>query len=205
MRELGIPFEEVMVRFDSFEDDGVFKTTMKRLYPSASVPVLEDKEIVIADTLAITEYLAETFPDAGIWPIEANSRHQARVMVAVMHSGFGGMRNHCPMNIEADLPEVGIRLMREEEELKRDLNCLHGVLEPHLQGADGFLFGAYSAADAFYAPIMSRLKTYQLPLSSSLEIYRDQILATSSMMAWTKDALAEEDFLDFEEPYRKSR
>jgi glutathione S-transferase len=205
MRELGIPFEEVLVRFDSFEDKSVFKTTMRRLYPAASVPVLEDKGVVIADTLAITEYLAEIFPDAGVWPAEAKSRYQARVLVAVMHSGFSDLRNHCPMNVEADLPEVGARLMREEEGLKRDLECLHDVLKPHLQGDEGFLFGAYSAADAFYAPIMSRLKTYQLPLPSSLEIYRDHILASSSMMAWTKDALAEEDFLDFEEPYRKSR
>jgi glutathione S-transferase len=205
MRELAIPFEETIVRFDSFDDDSTFKAAMRSLHPTASVPVLEDKGLVIADTLAITEYLGETFPDAGVWPNQAKSRHQARVLVAVMHSGFGALRGHCPMNIEADLPEVGARLLREEDGLKRDLDCLHQVLEPQLQGGKKFLFGDYSAADAFYAPVMSRLKTYHLPLSEKLEAYSERIHATSSMTAWIEDALAEEDFLDFDEPYRESR
>lgn len=204
MRELGIPFEDIMVRFDGFDDDSLFKTTMSRLHPTASVPVLEHDGVIIADTLAITEYLAELYPEGGVWPEATHERHQARMLAAIMHSGFGAIRQHCPMNIEADLRHVGAMLMDREDELKHDLDRLHAVLEPYLAD-DGFLFGAYSAADAFYAPVMSRLKTYNLPISATLAAYRDRIVTTASFQAWQDDALAEQDFLDFEEPYRDGR
>ena len=204
MHELDIPFKEIKVRFDGFSDDSVFKTTMRKLHPSATVPLLAHNSAIIPDTLAITEYLAEQYPDHNIWPTDAAARHQARVLAAMMHSGFGALRQHCIMNIEADLPEIGALLMRDRADLRADLDKLHELLEPHISD-DGFLFGAYCAADAFYAPVMSRLKTYHLPLSPKLADYRDRIIKSASFKAWTDDALAENDFLDFEEPYRTKR
>ena len=177
---------------------------MAALHPTATVPILVDGDQIIADTLAITEYLHEAFPDKALWPADPASRHQARVLASVMHSGFGALRHHCIMNIEADLPEIGARLMREEKSLYIDLARLHDLLTPHFK-SDGFLFGDFSAADAFYAPVMSRLKTYHLPLSEEMAAYRDRVLQTGAMQAWIKDALLEQDVLPFEEPYRTSR
>ena len=204
MRALEIPFEEVKIRFDSFDADSNFKKTMGTLHPAASVPVLVDGQAVVPDTLAITEYLAERFPDHNVWPAHPAERHQARVLAAIMHSGFGALRHHCIMNIEADLPEIGAKLLKEEPDLIDDLAKLEALLAPHLQGHH-YLFGEFSAADAFYAPVMSRLKTYDLPLSPALLAYRNRVLETPAMQAWIADALAEQDFLPFEEPYRQSR
>ena len=204
MKVLDIPFEEIKIRFDGFEPDSHFKKTMAALHPTATVPILVDDDQIIADTLAITEYLHEAFPDKAVWPADPASRHQARVLASVMHSGFGALRHHCIMNIEADLPEIGARLMREEKSLYIDLARLHDLLTPHLK-SDRFLFGDFSAADAFYAPVMSRLKTYHLPLSEEMAAYRDCVLQTGAMQAWINDALLEQDFLPFEEPYRTSR
>ncbi len=205
MRALGIPFEEVMVRFDGFDDDSMFKTTMSGLHPAASVPMLEDNGVVIADTMAITEYLAETYPDMGVWPADAAARHQARVLAAVMHSGFHAIRTHCIMNIEADLPDIGAKLMRDQPALTGELARLETLLGPHIIEGGDFLFGAFSAADAFYAPVMSRLTTYHLPISDALDAYRQRVLASPAIQDWVTDALAEQDFLDFEEPYRTTR
>ena len=193
MRALDIPFEEVKIRFDGFDTDSHFKKTMRALHPTASVPVLVDGEMVVADTLAITEYLAEQFPDYGVWPSNSADRHQARVLAAIMHSGFGALRHHCIMNIEADLPQIGAKLIKDEPDLTEDLAKLEALLGPYLKD-DGYLFGAFSAADAFYTPVMSRLKTYDLPLSSELLAYRDRVLATPAMQEWIADALAEQTF-----------
>ena len=204
MRALDIPFQEVKIRFDSLDADSNFKKTMRALHPTANVPVLVDGDVVIADTLAITEYLAETFNDHGVWPADAAARHQARVLAAIMHSGFGALRHHCIMNIEADLPEIGAKLLKEEPDLTEDLAKLEALLGQYLKDG-GYLFGAFSAADAFYAPVMSRLKTYDLLLSPALLAYRNRVLETPAMQEWIADALAEQDFLPFEEPYRQSR
>ena len=105
LRQLGIPFEEMKVRFDSFAPDSHFKQTMLGLTPTGKVPLLVDDGLAIWDTLAITEYLAERFPQAGVWPTPVADRARARSLCAEMHSGFTALRSHCPMNVEAHLPE----------------------------------------------------------------------------------------------------
>ena len=107
LKQFGIPFEEVMVRFDSFEAGSKFKATIGALSPVCKVPVLVDEGLVIWDSLAIAEYLAEKFPQHALWPRDTRQRARARSLVAEMHSGFGALRNHCPQNLEASLPEVG--------------------------------------------------------------------------------------------------
>src|SRR3982751_2807606 len=158
MKQTGIAFEEVMVRFDSFAEGSAFKNTIGSLNPVAKVPVLVDGDLVVWDTLAIVEYLAETFPDKALWPRAVAPRARARSICAELHSGFGGLRGRCPMNHEASLPEVGERLLREHADLRADLNRVvqmwTDLLEEH---HDPMLFGEFGIADAFFAPICTRI------------------------------------------------
>jgi glutathione S-transferase len=105
MRQAGIAFEEVMLRFDSFDEQSAFKQRARALSPSGRVPVLMDEGMAIWDSLAICEYLAEKFPEKHLWPTLALNRARARSLCAEMHSGFGALRSLCPMNIEAQLPD----------------------------------------------------------------------------------------------------
>src|SRR5689334_21173688 len=97
LRQAGIPFEEVMVRFDDFGDGSQFKKTVGAVSPAGRVPVLTDGEVVVWDTLAIAEYVAEKFPDRQLWPRDPKARAHARSVCAEMHSGFSALRTHCPM------------------------------------------------------------------------------------------------------------
>ncbi|MEY2617333.1 MAG: hypothetical protein RL522_335 [Pseudomonadota bacterium] len=207
MRQAGIPFEEVMVRFDSFDAKSTFKTTLSTVTPTGKVPVLADGDLMVWDTLSIAEYLAERFPQHALWPANAKARARARSICAEMHAGFGALRSHCPMNIEASLPEVGERIWREQAGVRADVERLTamwtGLLAQHPQG--GFLFGEFCIADAYYAPVCMRLATYALPVSPAVAAYAQRVRALPGVQAWIEGALAERDFLDFEEPYRTSR
>lgn len=206
LKQFGIPFEEVLVRFDSFEDGSKFKTTIGALSPVCKVPVLVDDGLVIWDSLAIAEYVAEKFPHHALWPRDARQRARARSLVAEMHSGFGALRNHCPQNLEASLPDVGQRVLAEQPALRADLARLATFLGEALQASGGpFLFGEFTVADAFYAPVAGRVRTYGLPLPEAAAAWVDQVLAAPGVAAWIRDALQEKEYLDFEEPYRKSR
>src|SRR6218665_3184637 len=103
LRRAGIAFDEVRVRFDSFEADSEFKRAIGAVNPTGKVPVLVDGDLVVWDTLAIAEYVAETHPDKQLWPADAKARARARSICAEMHSGFTALRSHCPMNVEAQL------------------------------------------------------------------------------------------------------
>lgn len=205
MHALGIPFDEVMVRFDSFDAGSSFKRTMAALTPTGRVPVLVDDGLVIWDTLAITEYLAERFPDHGVWPADARRRARARSLVCEMHAGFGALRSHFPVNIEAHLPEVGARVMAEEPAVAADVARIEAMwCEALADGGGPFLFGAFSAADAFYAPVATRLRTYGVRIAPAAQAYIDRLYALPAMRRWIDEALAERDFLPFEEPYRRA-
>ena len=203
MRATGIDFDEVWVPFDGFEPSSQFKQTMAAIHPSATVPVLDDNGVIIGDSLAITEYLADHYPDAGIWPVDRIDRAYARHVASVMHAGFSSLRGLCLMNIGADLIMVGAQLSADHPDLRADLDRLDAVLSPYLKTKkDGYLFGDFSAADAFYAPVMTRIKTYGLAVSDAMQAYQARVLSHPAVMAWVNDALAENIFLDFEEPYR---
>jgi glutathione S-transferase len=207
MRQAGIPFEEVMVRFDSFEPDSAFKQGLTGISPTGKVPVLEDQRdptpLRIWDTLAIAEYLADQHPDLGLWPTDHRTRGVARSICADMHSGFTALRSHCPMNIEAQLPQVGALVWRDQAAVRNDVKRLSALWE-HLLDTHGgpMLLGAFSIADAYFAPVCMRLLTYQLPVSPAVSGYIQRVAALPGVQAWIQDALAEHDFLDFEEPYR---
>ncbi|WP_457335302.1 glutathione S-transferase family protein [Rhizobacter sp. P5_C2] len=206
LKQAGIPFDEVMVRFDSFEPDSKFKTELARHSPTGRVPLLVDDGFAVWDTLAIAEYLAERFPAKQLWPADAKSRARARSVCAEMHSGFGALRSHCPMNVEAVLPEVGERLLREQPAVRTDLDRLVQMWGELLEQHGGpLLFGGFTIADAYFAPVVMRLLTYRLPLPPQIAAYVQRVRALPAVDAWCRDALAEQDFLPFEEPYRSAR
>ena len=206
LRQFGIPFDEVMVRFDSFDASSVFKTTLASLSPTGKVPLLVDEGLVVWDTLAIAEYLAERHPERALWPRDARQRARARSLCAEMHAGFTGLRSRCPMNIEASLPEVGAQVLAEHPAVQADLDRLQAMWTDALATSGGpFLFGTFSVADAYFAPVVARLRTYALPVSPVVADWMAQVWAAPGVAAWVADALAEQDFLDFEEPYRKAR
>ena len=203
MRQTGIAFQEVMLRFDSFETGSTFKAGLKDITPVGKVPVLTDQGFAVWDTLAIAEYLAEQFPEKNLWPSDPQARARARSICAEMHSGFAGLRSACPMNIEAHLPEVGALALRDQPAVRADLQRIialwSGLLAQH-QGP--MLMGAFSIVDAYFAPMVMRLVTYALPVPDDVKAYMDRLCALPGVRAWTDGALAEKDFIDFEEPFR---
>lgn len=206
MRQSGISFEEVTLRFDSFAPNSSFKLQTLALAPTGKVPLLADESLVIWDSLAICEYLAERFPDKHLWPQTVAQRARARSLVAQMHSGFGALRSFCPMNIEAQLQETGARLWAEHADLRSDVQQLEELWTPLLTAASGpMLFGQFSIADAFFAPVCMRLNSYGLPTSTVVRDYVQRVTQLPSTQEWIHAALAEQDFLQFEEPYRQHR
>lgn len=206
LRQAGIAFEEVKVRFDGFDASSSFKQTVGTVTPVGKVPVLVHNGLAVWDTLAIAEYLAEQFPGHQLWPAERSARARARSICAEMHSGFAALRSACPMNIEAHLPEVGALALRDKPGVRADLariiSMWHELLDTH---KGPMLMGDFSVADAFYAPVVMRLKTYALPVPADVQAYMDRVCALPGVKAWVEDALAEQDFRDFEEPYRLQR
>jgi len=206
MKQAGIAFEERLVRFDAFETGSVFKNEMARHTPTGRVPVLVDDGFPIWDTLAIAEYLAEKFPQHRLWPAETRARARARSVVAEMHSGFGALRSAFPMNIEARLPEIGARVLAEQPAVRDDLARIGQMWSELLETHGGpLLFGAFGIADAFFAPVAMRARTYGLPLPAPAAAYAERLRALPGVAAWIADALAEQDFVPFDEPYRTSR
>jgi len=207
LTEFEIPFEEVLARFDSFAPDSRFKATVAALSPAGKVPILvEDDGFAVWDTLAIAEYLAEANPGKPLWPRDARLRARARSVCAEMHSGFGALRGAFGMNIEASLPEVGARVLADNAAARADLARMNELWTDALAQSGGpFLFGAYSIADAYFAPVAMRMRTYALPVPPVVADYVDRLVATQGVAAWIADALREKEFLPFEEDYRTSR
>lgn len=231
LKQAGIPFEEVKIRFDSFDRDSEFKDRVLKVNPAGRVPCLVDDGFAVWDSLAIAEYLAEKFPDKKLWPQDTKARARARTVCAEMHSGFSALRSHCPMNIEAALPQIGALVWRDRPEVRTDVQRIVAMwtelLEQHKglsaagpsQGTNApsggreakpsvgahFLFGEFSIADAYFAPVCFRIKNYALPVPGHITDYIRRVCALSSVKAWVEDALAEKDFVEFDEPYRTSR
>jgi len=204
LTQAGIPFEEVMVRFDSFNADSSFKKQLQGATPTGKVPLLQDGDLAVWDTLAIAEYIAEQYPDKQLWPTDKAARARARSICAEMHSGFTALRGNCPMNIEADLAQTGALIWRDKPAVRADVQRLVEMWTELLaQHVGPLLFGSrFTVADAYFAPVCMRLKTYALPVPAAITAYVERVCALPGVQAWINQALAEKDFLDFEEPYR---
>jgi len=203
LTQTGIAFEEIVLRFDSFDAGSEFKESIRHLSPVGKVPVLDDGGLRVWDTLAIAEYLAERFPDKHLWPQDVAARARARSVCADMHSGFGALRSACPMNIEAPLADTGRLIWRDQPAVRADVARLVAMWRELLAAHQGpLLFGEFSIADAFFAPVGMRLITYALPVPDDIAAYLERLSALPGVKAWVDGALTEHDFRDFEEPYR---
>ncbi len=199
LRAAGIPFTEQKLGFFTEE----FSRRVGAVSPAGLVPVLLDGEFAIWDTLAICEYLAERHPEARLWPQDVRARARARSLAAQMHSGFGAMRQALPMNVEAQLPDIDVPAAAQQDIARlqaiwRDTRAEFGQGGP-------FLFGQFSIADAFFAPVVSRFTTYGIEATGAVRDYMDAVLALPAMQEWIRDALAEATFVPEDEPYRKHR
>ena len=199
MTEAGIPFAERLVKFDS-ED---WTANIALLSPTRLVPVLWEGEpgegFATFDTLAILERLHELHPDAAIWPSAPVARARARSLAADFHAGYHALRNAMPMNIRSRHPGKGMT-----PEARNDIDRLAASWRATRQqfGKGGsFLFGAYSAADAYFTPVVSRFATYAVELDADTRAYQQALLSTPGMKAWTAAALQESEFVPMDEPY----
>ena len=185
MRHAGLDFEEVVVPLDQPE-------TRERLLqesPSGLVPVLREDDLVVWDTLAICERTAELAPAAGLWPRDAAARAVARSVAAEMHSGFFALRSECPMNIRrrsAYAPSPAV-----EKDVARITTVWHDCRARFGSGGP-FLFGAFTNADAMYAPVCTRFRTYGLPEDDVAKAYIDAVHAHPAMRDWIEAAREEE-------------
>ncbi|CAG75691.1 putative glutathione S-transferase [Pectobacterium atrosepticum SCRI1043] len=182
LKTLSIPFEEKQVVFAP----GMAQPAFKAFSPTAKVPCLIDGETTVWDSLAITEYLAEQHP--GIWPADTNTRAWARCAAAEMHSGFTALRNICAMSCG-----VRVKLNEISPDLSSDITRISELwLEGLTRFGGPFLAGkAFSAVDAFFAPVVFRIKTYQLSVSPEAAAYCERLLALPAMQQWLEEALAE--------------
>ena len=185
LKQAGIPFEEIVI---PMYVEGS-KEKMLAQSPAGKVPVLKHGEITVWDSLAIIEYAAETFPEAGLWPKDRAARALARSISAEMHSGFVPLRKHYTMNVRRQYSafpreaEADANVARIEE-LWADARRRFGQGGP-------FLFGAFSGADAMYAPVVTRFKTYEIEVSPESRAYMDAVLALPAMREWYADSAAE--------------
>jgi glutathione S-transferase len=197
LRQAEIPFEEERLGFNAPD----FAEQARRYSPTGRVPVLIDGDVVVWDSLAIAEYVAERFPEKALWPEDRAARARARSVCAEMHAGFQDMRSRLPMNCEAHFPapplDVGVR---------RDIARVVDIwLERERFSAGGpFLFGRFSVADAFYAPVAIRFAGFNVPLPPVAAAYRDTLLGLPAMQAWIAAGKAENDFVEKDEPYREA-
>jgi glutathione S-transferase len=207
LQQAGIPFEEKLVKFDSFGDpDSAFGRTIRQVTPAGRVPALVDGDLVVWDSLAIAEYVAEKFPDKQLWPQDAKQRARARSICAEMHSGFTGLRTACPMNIEASLPEAGAIAWRDRPAVRDDTQRIVQMWGELLEQHKGpMLFGEFTIADAFFAPVCMRIKNYALPVPGRITDYIRRVCALPGVKAWIAGALEEKSFVVQDEPYRTKR
>jgi glutathione S-transferase len=179
-----IPFTEVRILLDQPET----ANNIAHYSASGRVPVLLAGEMTIWDSLAICEYLAEQFQEKHLWPQDVAARAMARAVVAEMHSGFADLRSAMPMNIKARLPGRG-RTHGAQADIARVIEIWEECLSRF--GHHNFLFGDFSIADAFYAPVVMRFRTYGVTLAPALQAYCDRMLAHPAVARWVEEAMKE--------------
>lgn len=174
----------------SLRDDGLSER-LHHYSQSNKVPVLIDGDLTVWDTLAICEYISETYLDSKGWPLDKNQRALARATTAEMHSGFLNIRNEMPMNVKAR------RKIDLSDAAKIEIGHMDDIWAMHADGA--FLFGDYGIVDCFFTPVASRFKTYGTKLSPKAQAYADRLLTHPAMQKWTEAALLETEILPVDE------
>jgi len=185
MRNAGIDFEEeVIPLYEPGSADRILAYS-----PTGKVPVLLDGEMVIWESLAILDHLAEKFPKAALWPADPKARAHARAISSEMHAGFMNLRRHCPMNMRRERRERELTAevaadIRRIEQIWTDCRARFG-------GEGPFLFGAFGAADAMYAPIVSRFASYDIGVGAAAEAYMTAVMALPAWIEWRDAGIAE--------------
>ena len=187
LRASNIPFEEVWIPL--YTDDPADKQKILSFSKAGKVPSLIDGDLTVWDSLAIIEYLAERFPDAKLWPDDRAARAHARSISAEMHSGFMALRNECGMNLHRPVAAIALSAdakanIARVEEIWTDCRKRYGKGGP-------FLFGAFGAADAMYAPVVHRFHTYAIEVGAEAKAYMHTMMALPAFQEWTKAGLAE--------------
>jgi glutathione S-transferase len=186
LKEAGLAFDEVLIPLDALNT----RTEVLRVSPSGRVPALKHGELTIWDSLAIVEYLAELCPERRLWPEDQAARAVARSISAEMHSSFAGLRAHLPMNIRSSFPNRGVT-----PEVQADINRITGIWREQrrklAEDAGPFLFGPFTVADAMFAPVVSRFRTYRVELDELCQSYADAVWTLPSYKEW-QDAAGHE-------------
>ncbi|MFL5067398.1 MAG: glutathione S-transferase family protein [Xanthobacteraceae bacterium] len=194
MKAAGIAFTDRVISLN----DPEFKATLAKVTPAGKVPVLVDGDVHVWESLAILEYVAEKFPAAALWPTDAAARAHARAIAAEMHAGFVPLRRHCPMNFwrpvkRRDLTaEVAANVAR--------IDAMWSECRARLGAGGPFLFGRFSAADAMYAPVVSRFQTYDVQVGPVSRNYMDAVMALPAWAEWRDAAVKEPWVLAEDEP-----
>ncbi len=194
MKVAGIPFVERVISLD----DPQFKRIVMAISPAGKVPALADGEVHVWESLAILEYLAEKFPEANLWPTQPQARAHARAIAAEMHAGFVPLRGECPMNFwrlvkQRELSPEAAANVRRIDAMWTDCRARFGA------GGE-FLFGAFGAADAMYAPVVSRFATYAVDVGSGSRAYMEAMMGLAAWQEWKVAALQEPWVLPEDEP-----
>jgi glutathione S-transferase len=185
MKVAGIAFKEEVISLDAKD----FKARVTKISGTGKVPALVDGDIHVWESLAILDYLAENFPQAGLWPADAKARAHARTIAAEMHAGFVPLRRHCPMNMwrpskpREPTPEVAADVRRIEF-IWTDCRTRFG-------GDGPFLFGSFGAADAMYAPVVSRFETYTVDVGPVARAYMQAVQTLPAWQEWRAAAVQE--------------
>ena len=188
MHHAQLHFEEVNIPL--FTEEGA--ALIDEWCPAKRVPVLHDGPLVLWDSLAICEYIADKVTDRSLWPVRTDDRATARAMSAEMHSGFEALRTAMPMNCRRKVlgfkPDLDVQI---------DINRIVQLFEDALQRNDGpWLFGSYTVADAMFAPVATRFKTYQTPLPSLSSQYVERVISDPPMQDWFAAARDEQFVLE---------
>jgi glutathione S-transferase len=187
MKALGIAFEEIVIPFGTPIGNPDFKARLAPYTPAGKVPVLIDGETHVWETLAILEYLAEKFPAHQLWPADAPARAEARALASEMHAGFSALRSECPMNIRRPVKARTISAAAQA-----DVARIEQMWQRARARSGGpFLFGKFSAVDAMYAPVVTRLNTYGIAVSRETRDYIDAVMALPAFAEWRAASIAE--------------
>ncbi len=195
LRGAGIPFEETQLWFD----DAGRIAEARRYSPAGQVPVLLVDDAPVWDSLAICETVAELFPEKQLWPADARARQVARSICAEMHAGFRKLRGAMPMNIRASLPGKGMNA-----DVQQDIDRIVVIWQSCRErfGQDGaMLFGRFTVADAYYAPVVMRFMTHAVALPPVAQAYADAVRALPAVQEWMAAARKETAFVAADEPY----
>lgn len=195
MKAFAIPFTETVVPLNTPE----FRNSVNAISGAGKVPVLQDGDLTVWDSLAIAEFIADRYPEKPIWPVDPNARAHARASSAEMHSGFVALRSACPMNLGkrfatrdrgADVARDCARISHLWREARERYGC---------QAGGDFLYGGFSAADAMYAPVVTRFDTYSIDVDRDTRTYMDAILAMPEFEEWKRAGLAESWIVEHDE------